>query len=150
MSLTNAQKDELDETAQELKLTPDLMKSDYKAILDAVQKRDKALWELGDALVADCGAPDPTSAGYAGPGKLRAVWHRLQENGYDYSIEELSKLRRVAYVFGRSARRFNISLELYAEAGTPEILEAIIGGIPKGTPLTKSYIASVRKQWKQH
>jgi hypothetical protein len=150
MSLTNAQKAELDKIARELKLTPDLMEPDYKAILNTVQKRDKALWELGDALVADCGAPDPTSANYAGPGKLRAAWHCLQVNGYDYCIEELSKLRRVAYVFGRSARRFNISWELYAEAGTPEMLEAILGGIPKGTSLTKSYIASIRKHWKQH
>jgi hypothetical protein len=70
-------------------------------------------------------------------------------NGCDYSLEELSKLRRVAYVFGRSTRRFDISWELYAETGTPEMLEAIIGGIPKGTPLTKSYIVSMRKQWKR-
>jgi hypothetical protein len=123
------------------------MKPDYKAILGTVQKRDKALWDLGDALVAEFGGPDPTSACYAGPGKLRAAWHYLQENGYNYSIEELSKLRRVAYVFGQSARRFDISWDLYAEAGTPEMLEAIIGAMPKGTPLTKSYIASIRKQW---
>ena len=90
--------------------------------------------------------PDPTSASYAGPGRLRAAWHHLQENGCDYSIAELSKLRRVAYVFGQSTRRFDISWELYAEAGTPEKLEAIIGGIPKGTSLTKSYTASIRKQ----
>ena len=122
------------------------MKVDYKAILCAVQKRDKALWDLGDALVAECGAPDPTSASYAGPGRLRAAWHHLQENGIDYSLAELSKLRRVAYVFGQSTRRFDISWELYAEAGTPERLEAIMGGIPKGAPLTKSYIASIRKQ----
>ena len=126
------------------------LKPDYKAILDTVQKRDKALWDLGDALVADCGAPDPTNASFAGPGKLRAAWRCLQSNGYDFSLAELSKLRRVAYVFGRSTRRFDISWELYAEAGTPEILEAIMGGIPKGTPLNKSYIASIRKQWKRH
>ena len=126
------------------------MKADSKAILCAVKRRDEALWDLGDALVAECGAPDPTSASYAGPGRLRAAWRYLQENGCDYSLSELSKLRRVAYVFGRSTRRFDISWELYAEAGTPEMLEAIIGGMPKGTPLTKSYIASIRKQWKRH
>jgi hypothetical protein len=126
------------------------MQTDYKAILGAVQKRNKALWDLGDALVLECGAPDPTSASYAGPGRLRAAWHYLQENGCDYSLAELSKLRRVAHVFGRSTRRFDISWELYAEAGTPETLEAIIGGIPKGTPLTRSYIASIRKQWKRY
>jgi hypothetical protein len=53
-------------------------------------------------------------------------------------------------VFGLSTRRFNISWDLYAEASTPELLEAIMAGIPKGTPLTKSYIASIRKQWKRH
>jgi hypothetical protein len=125
------------------------MKADHKAILGAVQKLDKALWDLGDALVAECGAPDPTSASYAGPGRLRAAWLYLQENGCDYSLAELSKLRRVAYVFGRSTRRFDISWELYAETGTPEMLEAIISDIPKGTPLTKSYISS-RKQWKRY
>jgi hypothetical protein len=125
------------------------MKADHKTILCAVQTRDKALWDLGDALVAECGAPDPTSASYAGPGRLRAAWRYLQENGWDYSLAELSKLRRVAYVFGRSTRRFDISWELYAEAGTPEILEAIVGGIPKGTPLTKNYIASIRKHSKR-
>jgi hypothetical protein len=46
------------------------MKADHKAILCAVQKRDKALRDLGDALVAECGAPDPTSASYAGPGNI--------------------------------------------------------------------------------
>jgi hypothetical protein len=33
------------------------MKADYKAVLCAVQKRDKALWDLGDALVATVGTP---------------------------------------------------------------------------------------------
>ena len=55
MSLTNAQKAELDKIARELKLTPDLMEPDYKAILNTVQKRDKALSDLGDALVTECG-----------------------------------------------------------------------------------------------
>jgi hypothetical protein len=126
------------------------MKPDYKAILSTVQKLDKARWDLGDALVAECGAPDPTSASYDGPGKLRAAWRYLQENGYNCSLEDLSKLRHVAYVFGLSNRRFNLSWDLHAEAGTPEMLEAIMGDIPKGTPLTKSYIASIRKQWKRY
>jgi hypothetical protein len=126
-----------------------VMKPDYDAILQMALKRDKARWDLGDALVSECGAPDPTSASYAGPGRLRAAWQYLQENGCDYSIEELSKLRRVAYVFGHSTRRFDISWELHAEAGTPETLEAIIGGMPKGTRLTKGYIAFVLKQWKR-
>jgi hypothetical protein len=126
------------------------MKSDYQAILYTLQMRDKARWDLGDALVAECGAPDPTCVSFAGPGGLRAAWRYLQENGYDYSIEELSKLRRVAYVFGKATRRFDISWEVHAEAGTPEMLEAIIDGIPKGTPLTKSYIAFIRKQSRRH
>ena len=74
----------------------------------------------------------------------------MRENGYDCTLEDLSELRRVAYVFGQSTRRSEISWDLHAEAGTPEMLEAIMGGIPKGTPLTKSYIAFVRKQWNRH
>jgi hypothetical protein len=122
------------------------MKPEYKTILQTMQTFDKARWDLGDALVAECGAPDPTSAGYDGPGKLRAAWHYMQENGYDCALEDLSKLRRVAYVFGLSTRRSDISWDLHAESGTPEMLQAIMCGIPKGTSLTKSYIASIRKQ----
>ena len=122
------------------------MKPDYKAILGTVQKRDKALWDLGDALVAEFGGPDPTSACYAGPGKLRAAWHYMRENGYDCTLEDLSELRRVAYVFRQSSRRSDISWDLHAESGTPAMLRAIMASIPKGTALTKSYIASIRKQ----
>ena len=42
------------------------------------------------------------------------------------NLEAISKLRRVSYVFGLSTRRFDISWNLFAEAGTPEMLEAII------------------------
>ena len=122
------------------------MKPEYKKILHAMQTLDKARWDLGDALVSECGAPDPTSAGYDGPGKLRAAWQYMRENGYDCTLEDLSKLRRVAYVFRQSTRRSDISWDLHAESGTPEILQAIMSGIPKGSSLTKSYIASIRKQ----
>jgi hypothetical protein len=70
----------------------------------------------------------------------------MRENGYDCTLEDLSELRRVAYVFRPSTRRSDISWDLHAESGTPEMLQAIIGSIPKGTSLTKSYIASIRKQ----
>ena len=122
------------------------MKPEYKTVLHAMQTLDKTRWDLGDALVAECGAPDPTSAGYDGPGKLRAAWHYMRENGYDCTLEDLSKLRRVAYVFGLSTRRSDISWDLHAESGTPEMLQAVMSGIPKGTSLTKSYIASIHKQ----
>ena len=122
------------------------MKPEYKNILHAMQTLDKARWDLGDALVAECGAPDPTSAGYDGPGKLRAAWHYMRENGYDCTLEDFSKLRRVAYVFRQSTRRSELSWDLHAESGTPEMLRAIMDGIPKDTSLTKSYIASIRKQ----
>jgi hypothetical protein len=41
-------------------------------------------------------------------------------------LEDISKLRRVSYVFGLSTRRFDVSWDQYAEAGMPEMLEAII------------------------
>jgi hypothetical protein len=122
------------------------MKPEYQKILHAMQTLDKARWDLGDALVAGCGAPDPTSAGYDGPGKLRAALQTMQENGYECTLEDLSKLRRVSYVFGPSTRRSDISWDLHVESGTPEMLEAIMSGIPKGTALSKSYIDSIRKQ----
>jgi hypothetical protein len=122
------------------------MKPEYKKILHARQALDKARWDLGDALVVECGAPDPTSPGYDGPGKLRAAWNYMRENGYDCTLEDLCELRRVAYVFKQSTRRSDISWDLHAESGTPEMLQAVMGDIPKGTSLTKSHIASVRKQ----
>ena len=55
------------------------MKPNYKAIPSTVLKLDKARWDLGDALVAECEAPDPTNPSYDSPGKLRAAWRYLQK-----------------------------------------------------------------------
>jgi hypothetical protein len=100
---------------------PGSYEPEYKKILHAMHTLDKARWDLGDALVAECGGPDPTSTGYDGPGKLRSAWHYMRENGYDCTLEDLSELRRVAYVFRQSTRRTDISWDLHAESGTPEM-----------------------------
>ena len=113
------------------------MKPEYKKILHARQALDKARWELGDALVAECGAPDPTSPGYDGPGKLRAAWNYMRENGYNCTLEDLSELRRVAYVFRESTRRSDISWDLHAELARLRCYRRSWGRSQKGPHLPR-------------
>jgi hypothetical protein len=101
------------------------MKPDYKAIPSTVLKLNKARWDLGDALVAECKhliQRTPVTIVLVNCVRLGVICRKRTR----CSLEDISKLRRVSNVFGLSTRRVDILWDLYAEAGTPEMLEAII------------------------
>ena len=124
------------------------MKADYKAILCAVQKRDKAISDLGDALVTECGLIQraPVTLVPVGCVRLGFICRKTDATTALRSYRNFGVWRMCS----DSRLDGSIFRGNCTQAGTPEMLEAIIGGIPKGTPLTKSYIASIRKQWKRH
>jgi hypothetical protein len=116
------------------------MKSEFPLFLAAHKNHDGSLWEIGDALIAECGPPTRDLK------KLRAVGAYLLENGgYEYSASYLAKLRRVAYSFQSAARKPEISWAAHCAARKPEILEWIIAGTPKGTTITQSWVKKVMK-----
>ena len=116
------------------------MESEFPLLLVAQKNADGFLWEIGDALIAECGPPNRDLK------KLRDVSAYLFENcGYEYSASYLAKLRRVAYSFRSAARKPEISWAAHCAARKPEILEWIIAGTPKGTTITQSWVKKVMK-----
>ncbi len=89
--------------------------SDYKQILEAVKDLDRWPWEIGDALLVECGPPGKKD-GYA------LLWEAakyLFSEGHEYDVATLSKYRSVAYWFEPSKRR-SVAWAWHEAARSPE------------------------------
>jgi hypothetical protein len=114
----------------------------YPLTLAAAKKGESSLWEIGDALLKEC-PPDSDHR------KLSEVVAYLQVNGCDYLESWLHRLRATAAAFPKF-RRGNFAFSVYDEAGTPEILDAIVKGVPKGTLVTKRYVQKIVQRLRDH
>jgi hypothetical protein len=114
----------------------------FPRTLAAVKKGEHSLWEIGDALLAECGPPSGVHDGNFE--KVKAASKYLLENGgYEYSLRYLADLREMAFRFKVSDRTVGISFTVFRIARTPEMLQAIITGAPKGTKITPDYVEKV-------
>jgi hypothetical protein len=111
-------------------------------MLAAVRDLDSSNWEIGDALLAECGPPGNNEI------LRKASAYLLEEGGVEYDVERLSELRRVAYAFPVSERRAEYCWVIHREAGSPEMLAWIIAGTPKGTVIDLRHVKEVVRAWK--
>jgi hypothetical protein len=65
----------------------------FPRTLAAVKKGEKSLWDIGDALLDECGPPDAHGGDHKEQ-KLQAARLYLLASGYLYSRPRLSNLRR--------------------------------------------------------
>jgi hypothetical protein len=108
----------------------------FPRTLAAVKKGEYSLWDIGDALIAECGKDAP----------LKTVSAYLLENGgYEYTDSYLRQLRDTALAFPQKNRGTfaNYSYRACRKAGNPETLQAIIAGAAKGTKITGDYVERV-------
>jgi hypothetical protein len=120
------------------------MNEKFPLTLAAIKKGESSLWDIGDALVKECGPPSENGRRNGGLNKLEAASEYLRENGgYDYSVITLSEMRIAAFNFQVSVRRSGLSFAVHRAARTPEKLQAIIAGAAKGTKITSTYIQKV-------
>lgn len=95
--------------------------------LAVVARRDKSQWELGDALIEDIGEPllenGKNDGSYAMVREASAI---LAEEGYDYTVDYLQKLRVVAHNFKGGKRLRATTWAVHMLAGTPEMLDVIV------------------------
>jgi hypothetical protein len=107
----------------------------------AVRKGEGSKWELADAILAECSEPGENGVRNGTNEKMEAMRKEIATNrGVDLSVERIRKLRKAASTFPPCRRRPAVSLGGHLEAGTPEALDALINGAPKGTALTCAYI----------
>jgi hypothetical protein len=110
--------------------------------IEAIRKWETSLWEIGDALVAECGPPSKR-----GNERVKAAQAFLLQEGFPYKLSYLRSLRNVAYRFQTSQRMSGIAWGVHRTAGTPEMLHAIINGTPEGTKITEEYVRKIRRAW---
>jgi hypothetical protein len=118
----------------------------YPLTLAAAKKRQdneaQDSWDLGDALLIECPLDSER-------GKLLEVARCLQENGCEYNESTLGMFRRVAAEFPK-ARRLALAFSVHFEAGSPDMLDAIVKGAPKGTPITVAFVQRIVQRIRDH
>ena len=93
--------------------------------------------------LAECCEPGKDGVRNESYTKLKAMRQEIVANhGVQLSFERIRKLRKVASAFPAGRRRPAVSLECHLEAGSPDVLDELIKGMPNGTTLTRNYIAA--------
>jgi hypothetical protein len=120
------------------------MNEKFPLTLAAVKKGESSLWDIGDALIKECGPPSKNGIKDGGSSRLGAASEYLRENGgYDYGVSALKDIRITAFNFRPLARDPGLSFAVHRLARTPERLQAIIAGAAKGTKITCDYVEKV-------
>ena len=111
----------------------------------AVRKTESGEWDLADAILAECSGPGENGVRNGSQAKMKEMREEIAKNhGVDLSVERIRKLRNAASTFLPGRRRPAVSLEGHLEAGTPEALDVLINGAPKGTALTCAFIRQLK------
>lgn len=124
-----------------------MAKTKFPLTISAVQKRDRSLWEIGDALVAECGAPPEDGINDGSYELMQAVAAEIEGLKIGgYSVNYLRDLRRTANAWPPARRRAGYSFSVHLEARTPEMLKVIVDVVPKGEPVTRDYVREMRNE----
>jgi len=94
----------------------------------AIAKRGNSVnWDMGDYLLKVAGKPSDSRANNGSFKAIAEVAEELTENGYpQFSVPYMSQLRQVAHDFPASNRVISVSWTTHHEAGSPEVLDAVI------------------------
>jgi hypothetical protein len=110
---------------------------EWKHAIEAIEQvdreRSEACWRAGDELCK--GALDN--------GGLRACAKELRQRGHPTPVGKLRKWRDTATAFPLTQRRSDISFDVHAVAGDPEMLERILSELQK----LKWPVSLIRASW---
>jgi hypothetical protein len=71
----------------------------FPLTLAAANDAEKSQWAIGDALVKECGPPGDDHSNNGCCERIAAVAKFLDENGREFSVSYLRRLRQVAFAF---------------------------------------------------
>jgi hypothetical protein len=116
----------------------------FPLTLAAAKDAEKSRWAIGDALIKECGPPGDDHTNNGASAKIAAAAKFLDQNDLTFSVGYLRRLRRVAFLFPDVRTRSSLSWNAHEAAGTPQILDAILKGLPEGTKLTGGIVKAAR------
>jgi hypothetical protein len=101
----------------------------------------QARWDLGDALIAECGAPGDNGVRTGAYKLLKQAASVLKKEGLSYHFDHLRDLRQVAHQFPAGDRSpAEASWTVHRAAGSPDKLRKIIDAAKAANkPLTRKF-----------
>jgi len=112
----------------------------FPGVLDAIREADQTNWELGDALLAECGPHDGER------GLKEAAKELAEHSSAELSVPKLARLRRVAEAFPPN-RRYPLPWKLHEAARSPRFLDLVVRLARRtGQPVTKRLIEAIRQE----
>ena len=115
-------------------------KKKYPLMRAAVRKIRNAAWELGDAILLECGPPSSNGINDGSLQKLKEAQDILfKEEHFEIALNTLLRYREIAYKFPKDKRR-NVCWSHHCDAGSPEVLDTIITAVGGEENVTRAII----------
>lgn len=111
----------------------------------AVRNTERSLWDLADAILAECSETGADGVRNGSEAKMKAMQEEIRNLGFYLSFERIRKLRKLASAFPPGRRQPGVCLDGHLEAGTPEALEQIIESAPVNSALTRKFIQQAKQ-----
>lgn len=98
----------------------------YPKTLAAVKAAEGNQWAIGDAVLEEVGAPAEHGKNVGTYAAIRECAAELASRGFEYTPNALRKLRDTAFAFPDARRRASLSFNTHVEAGSPDVLAAVL------------------------
>jgi hypothetical protein len=116
----------------------------FPKTIAAVQRRDRCMWEIGEALLAECGPPSTNGKHDGSYAKLEAASQEIEHLKIEgYTVDYLAKIREVAHKFPSRIRNPGVSWAAHRSSGSPAMLGAILKAAGS-KPVTNAVVRSTR------
>jgi len=76
----------------------------YEKTIEACLRREASQWEIGDALIEECGKPSKKGDNDDSYAKIKAVAKELESKGIDYSFNTLRVMRETSFAWANDTR----------------------------------------------
>jgi hypothetical protein len=118
------------------------------AALRALEKsHSDRLWDLGDALIEECGPAGAHGVNNGSLDRLKEAARFLRKEGFNYTHRYLEVVRSTASAFSDRTRVRSLSFSVHRAAGEPSILEAVQRQATRnGRPVTVSAAKAARSK----
>lgn len=120
--------------------------TEFPKTLAAARNAEKSQWNIGDAILEECGPPGEDNSNNGSWQKIEAASKALHLEGLEYAANSLRIYRDVCYSFPLARRLASVSFSVHVEAGSPEMLNKIIAELEHGERLTLALSREISKE----